>query len=155
MEALGLWYLNGGEATFQSFQGLAREEQNSMIDYLKALPLNREICIEGKSYLLIHGSPEADYRPDNPDFPDVTTYAVWNRFDPFAKNNYAGKTVICGHTPTIFFCHRTPMEIFKAGNTICMDCGCAFPDGRLACLCLETGEIIYSSDKVRLWRMRK
>ena len=29
-------------------------------------------------------------------------------------------------------------------SVVCMDCGCAFPAGRLACLCLETGEIIYS-----------
>ena len=146
-EDLGLWFLNGGEMTYRTFLRLSDAERAEIMDYVNDLPLNREIEIEGKSYLLVHGSPAAAYTKENPDYMDKTMYAVWNRFDPFIENGFAGKNVICGHTPTIFFTDRKPMEVFINGNTVCMDCGCAFPDGRLACLCLETGEIVYSRDK--------
>lgn len=147
LEDLGLWYLNGGEVTYLTFQKLSEDEQKKIIDYLDDLPLNREIRVEGKDYLLIHGSPVSTFEEEYSDFSNVTMHAVWNRFDPFEKNAFAGKTVICGHTPTVYFTHRTPMEVFQNDNTICMDCGCAFPDGRLGCLCLETGKIIYSVDE--------
>ncbi len=144
-ENLGLWYLNGGEVTYQAYQTLSGEKQRQIIEYIEHLPLNRHISVIGKDYLLIHGSPEAAYSEGNTEYPDRTMYAVWNRFDPFAENTYAPQTVICGHTPTIYFTGRIPMEVVKNGNVICMDCGCAYPNGRLACLCLETGDIIYSS----------
>ena len=32
----------------------------------------------------------------------------------------------------------------KVGNLYMMDCGCGLPGGRLACICLETGERFYS-----------
>lgn len=147
MEDLWLWYLNGGEITNRTFQKLTGEEQETILRYLKGLPLNLEITVEGKDYLLIHGSPEAAFKLGDTEFTDVTMYAVWNRFDPFAENLFPGKTIVCGHTPTVHFTHKIPMEIFVNGNCICMDCGCAYPDGRLGCLCLETGEIIYSTDK--------
>ena len=46
-------------------------------------------------------------------------------------------------------CSPSPKSRRKAravisNNVVCLDCGCAFPDGRLACLCLETGTILYS-----------
>ncbi len=147
MEDLGLWYLNGGEVTQRVFQRLTIDEQIRILNYLKGLPLNLEITVAGKDYLLIHGSPEAAFVLGNSEFTDVTAYAVWNRFDPFVENSFIGKTVVCGHTPTVLFTHKMPMEVFINGNCICMDCGCAFPDGRLGCLCLETGEIIYSIEK--------
>ncbi len=31
----------------------------------------------------------------------------------------------------------------EKGNVYMMDCGCGFADGRLACLCLESGERFY------------
>ena len=146
MEDLGLWYLNGGEVTYQAFQTLSEGKKEEIIHFLNTLPLNLEITVDGKDYLLIHGSPESTFDPEKSEFSDLTMYAVWNRFDPFVENSFEGKTVICGHTPTVYFTYQTPMEVFQHGNTICMDCGCAFPNGRLACLCLETGNILYSED---------
>ena len=140
------WYYNGGEITLQAFLKQPEQSRKRIIDYLENLPLNREISINGRDYLLVHGSPEATFEPGISEYPDVTMYAVWNRLDPFAENDFADKTILCGHTPTIFFRDSLPMEILINGNVICMDCGCAFPDGRLGCLCLETEEIFYSED---------
>ncbi len=145
-EDLGLWYLNGGEVTYWSFLNLPAEEQMSIIRYLEKLPLNRELVVNSRKYLLIHGSPASTYTPNDREYPNETMYAVWKRFDPFTPNDFSD-TIICGHTPTIFFQNTMPMEVLFNENVICMDCGCAFPDGRLACLCLETGEVVYSADE--------
>ncbi len=141
---VGLWYYNGGETTHKQFLALPETEQNRIADYLENLPLNIELRVSGKDFLLVHGSPESSYTPDDPEFSDVTMFAVWKRLDPYAENSFQSKTVICGHTPTVFFNNRIPMEVIINNNVVCMDCGCAFPAGRLACLCLETGEIVYS-----------
>lgn len=34
-------------------------------------------------------------------------------------------------------------KIFRSGTMINIDCGCAFPGGRLGCLCLDTMEEYY------------
>ena len=141
-----IWYYNGGRVTHRAFENLAPAEQRRVIEYLEGLPLNREVEVGGERYLLIHGSPESTYAPGEPEYPDATAWAVWKRFDPFAENEFTDRTVIYGHTPTYFFTNMIPMEILRVGNSICIDCGCAFPDGCLACLCLETGAVLYSSD---------
>ena len=53
--------------------------------------------------------------------------------------------VITGHTPTqLIPGNPRPGYIFKANNHIAMDCGACSPKGRLAGICLETGEEFYS-----------
>ena len=39
-----------------------------------------------------------------------------------------------------------PMEIWQGQNCIGIDCGCAYPDGRLACLRLEDRKVFCSED---------
>ena len=151
---LTVWFYNGGEVTLRAFQELSVDDRIRMIEYLEALPLNLELCVAGKNWLLVHGSPLSGYTPDDAEFEDERMYAVWKRMDPFAENGYEDKTILCGHTPTIFFRNSLPMEVLIHGNVVCMDCGCAFPEGRLACLCLENGEIAYSKDNSRLNRWR-
>ena len=36
-----------------------------------------------------------------------------------------------------------PDRIFRRGTMIGLDCGCAYPGGRLGCLCLDTMEEFY------------
>jgi serine/threonine protein phosphatase 1 len=47
---------------------------------------------------------------------------------------------VIGHTPTLVVTGRA--EIHRFENVIMIDCGATF-EGRLACLCLETGEEFY------------
>ena len=142
-----LWYLNGGEITERAFKALPGERQKRILDFLKALPLNLNVQCGGKRYLLVHGSPAANYRPEYTQYIDEREYAVWNRFDPKVDRYDGDTTVICGHTPTIHLADALPMEVVREKNILFIDCGCAYgasEGGRLACLCLDTGKIVYS-----------
>lgn len=54
--------------------------------------------------------------------------------------------VITGHTPTqTIEDNPRPGFIYRKNNHIAIDCGAHYPGGRLAAICLETGEEFYSS----------
>lgn len=144
----GLWYLNGGAVTEKAFYALPETRQARILAYLKSLPLNIPLTCAGKRWLLAHGAPASHFVPGDPDFPDETYYAVWYRFDPFRETFDPDATLICGHTPTAHFNGSFPMTVVRRKNVICIDCGCAYPaadGGRLACICLETDEVVYST----------
>ena len=145
---LDLWYLNGGAVTEAAFNALSSEKQKKILSYISTLPLNIEVEQEDKQYLLVHGSPVSKYSPEYTQYADKKEYAVWNRFDPQLDKYDQDTTLICGHTPTIHLSPVIPMEVYRAGNILYIDCGCAYgtnEGGRLACLCLDTGEIVYST----------
>lgn len=145
---LDLWYLNGGAVTEAAFKKLKRSRRKEILDYIRDLPLNIELSRGGRRYLLAHGSPVSAYGKGGGQYADETEYAVWNRFDPQTDAFDPSVTLICGHTPTVYLQPKYPMEVFRARNMLFIDCGCAYPTaegGRLACLCLETGRIIYST----------
>lgn len=145
---LDLWYLNGGAITETSFKTLSDERQKDILDYIRKLPLNIEVEVEGKRYLLAHGSPVSMYSSEYAQYTDEKEFAVWNRFDPQIDEYSQDTTLICGHTPTIHLSPTIPMEVYRAKNVLFIDCGCAYgtnEGGRLACLCLNTGGIVYST----------
>ena len=145
---LDLWYLNGGAITEAAFKALPAEKQAEILAFLKQLPLNLELTCGKKRYLLVHGSPVSQYKSEFCDYIDETEYAVWNRWDPGFDRYDRKTTVILGHTPTIHFFPRIPMEVYRKRNLLYIDCGCAYSaeeGGRLACLCLDTGGVLYST----------
>ena len=56
--------------------------------------------------------------------------------------------VITGHTPTPCIREDEQAEVYIGNGHIAIDCGCGCyrPGGRLAAICLDTGEEFYSSD---------
>lgn len=55
------------------------------------------------------------------------------------------KYVITGHTPTQAIRNNpNPGYIYRRNNHIAIDCGATYPGGRLAAICLDTGEEYYS-----------
>jgi len=141
------WYYNGGEITRRALDRMEEGEREALLDYVRALPLNIPLTVGDRRYLLVHGSPVSRYDPEDPRYPDETTFAVWKRYDPDADRVEPGVTVIGGHTPTVHYSGITPMEIFRSGQYCCIDCGCAYPasrGGRLALLRLEDERVWYS-----------
>ena len=71
---------------------------------------------------------------------------VWARPD-YQKEYFANTNLVTGHTPTQTIPENdNPGYIYKKYHHIAIDCGACFPGGRLAAICLETGEEFYSSD---------
>ena len=138
-----LWYQNGGEITWDSWLLLDEETQASVLDFIDNLPLNLEVSVGDVNYLLVHGAPENWFYTAGKRYHSPDEFAVWERLGRHAIAP-EGKTVIFGHTPTFRY-HRTlPMRIWYGKRLIGIDCGCAYEDGRLACLRMEDGKEFYS-----------
>ena len=157
--ALDLWYWNDGDDTHESFKHLRKSARKEILDYLHSLPLNMEIEVNGKTYLLVHGGPIANYAAYGSRYDSLEEYAVWHRISG-DEPDLSGKTIIFGHTPTAEYQHNNPLEIWisPSGGKIGIDCGCGFPDplslerhpayGRLACLRLDDRKVFYSEEEI-------
>lgn len=137
------WIMNGGSSTINEFMSLSMYERQVVFDYIGEFNAYEELTVEGKDYLLVHAGID-DFSPDKPieeyDIDDL----VWKRTDyeiPYFEDVY----VVSGHTPTQgILGNPRPGYIYKANNHIAIDCGACRNNGRLAAICLETGEEYYS-----------
>lgn len=155
--ALRLWYRNGGDVTHAYLKHIRKATRREIFGYLRTLPLNLDIEVNGQRYLLVHGGVLDRYCEHTDRYDDPTHYAVWYRLDS-AEPELAGKTIIFGHTHTSRYQPNNPLEIWRSpdGGKIGIDCGCSFPPpqlqghspvyGRLACLRLEDGRVFYSEE---------
>ena len=149
--ALELWYYNGGKCTHDYLKHIRKDKRLEIFDYLKNLPLNIDIEINGQKYKLVHGAPEEDYFDSYMSYCSPTEYTVWQRIypDTFKPRDY---TLIFGHTPTRRYQNHNPLKIWFGDKVIGIDCGSGFPEkdklfpyaGRLACLRLDDMKVYYS-----------
>ena len=145
---------NGGIDTYNSFKYCSTRLKNDILKYIEQMPLNCEVEVDGKTYLLIHGAPTDSYDPMSSMYSNREEHAVWTRLDAsFVVPK--GKTLVFGHTPTIrympvdpeeWYTRRQMMPVWFGKSKIGIDCGCAYPNGgRLACLRLDDMRVFYSS----------
>lgn len=148
---MSLWQnRNGGDITWAKWKYCNHTYQKEILDYLHELPINIEVSCAGKEWLLVHGAPEVLYEPgDRWNYRDSRSFAVWYRLSEY-EDLPEGKTVVFGHTPTEYYRPLRPMAVFHGENRIGIDCGCAYPDGRLACLRLDDGAVFYSKDPITI-----
>lgn len=152
-KALAHWYRNGGKVTHDHLKRIRKTLRAEIIDYLRSLPLNIDVAVNGTVYKLVHGAPTEQYDMD-PRYRNASYYAVWRRLD--ASDTFPEDyTLVFGHTPTQYYEDRVPMEIWIKGNCIGIDCGSGYPEdledpeskyGRLACLRLDDGKVFYSEE---------
>lgn len=139
------WYNNGGLVTHEHLKCLRKAFRAEMFVYLDALPVNRAVYVCGKRYLLSHAAPVEDYPRYAYRYENAREFAVWKRYRA-GEHRIEDYTLIFGHTPTSYYQNVMPMEIWQGRNCIGIDCGCAYPNGRLACLRLEDRAVFYSED---------
>lgn len=120
-----LWYINGGEDTENQFMKLSESEREELLRYLEGLPVQEEISVNSKTFILVHACPMEKYKALQDHYESETECAVWERIDPLTTLP-EGKTVVFGHTPTEYFqTAKGRMRIYRGGGRIGMDCGCA------------------------------
>ncbi|MBR4636991.1 MAG: metallophosphoesterase [Clostridia bacterium] len=148
------WYRNGGGVTHAHIKRLKKSLRRRIFDYLRALPLNYDVELNGQKYKLVHGAPVEDYPKYRDKYGDETFFAVWMRWDGdhVPDGDY---TMIFGHTPTDRYLPGKTLRVFFAERMIGIDCGCCFPGpppedeelyGRLACLRLDDMKVFYSEE---------
>ena len=93
-KALRLWYSNGGKVTHDSLKHLRKTQRLEIVEFLRALPLNLDVTVNGTQYKLVHGAPVEDF--DNATYDNPTQFAVWERryrYPQRVKNNGGEPTV--------------------------------------------------------------
>ena len=145
LDNLVLWKYNGGDATIREFRALDPEMREEVLNFLEDFSLYEELTVGEKQYLLVHGGL-GGFTPEK----RIEEYSlhdlVWARPD-YQKEYFVDTNLVTGHTPTQTIPENdNPGYIYKKYHHIAIDCGACFPGGRLAAICLETGEEFYSSD---------
>lgn len=134
-----LWYRNGGNITHQEYEQRSKAYQDEMIGIIRQLPVNIAVCCNGTHYLLVHGGP-IGYKPKRE---DLVADSVWKRLE-LGDLMPSGRTVVFGHTTTRHYQFGRPYRIYHGPDKIGIDCGCAYEEGRLACLRLDDMKEFYS-----------
>lgn len=137
--------------TFKDLAELPESEKNDILKFMMGLQYSKEITVNGKNYLLVHGG--------------ISDNEVMNLFvrDNFYMNEVSRKTlgqfgfkedctIIFGHTTTrdinikLYNKYVAPHKIWfdKIHNDkIGIDCGASYPNGQLACLRLDDMKEFY------------
>ena len=151
-EAWELWDYNGGLVTLASLMKKPKAEIDKLLQTLNNLPLTAEVTVNNRTFLLVHGAPLTKkiltgYSPRK-----EKSLVTWGRVTPETEL-FDDKTVIFGHTPTIYFQGDQRLSIWHDKNRIGIDCGCAFDKiedgsrtfyGRLGCLRLDDMKEFYA-----------
>ena len=144
LDNLVTWQYNGSKSTIDEFGELSLDEKQDVIDFIKEFLIYEEVTVSDRDYLLIHGGL-GNYSPEK-DIEDYSLHElIWMRAD-YDVQYFKDKFVITGHTPTQSIVDNPrPGFIYRKNNHIAIDCGAHYLGGRLAAICLETGEEFYSS----------
>lgn len=156
------WWNNGCEETFRRFCELGPQAREELLLFLESLPVQLEMHVGEKNYILVHAAPTQLYRAGK--WRGEREFAVWQRFPMASLPQLAGRTILIGHTPTSYmqYADWPKMRIAHCGGVIDLDCGCVFSEhgGQLGCLRLEDGTEFYSEEGVvtapeaAAWRRR-
>lgn len=144
-----LWYRNGGQVTHEYLKRIRKSIREEVFSFLRQLPYNIDVDVNGVKYKLVHASPLENYMTSyyySSRYRSMAEFAVWERWNetmPVPE----GYVMIFGHTPTIHFTCEEPWSIWKCDEAIGIDCGSGYADGRLACLRLDDMKEFYSDEK--------
>lgn len=144
LDNLVTWQYNGSKSTIDEFSELSSDEKQDVIDFIKEFLIYEEVTVSDRDYLLVHAGL-GNYSPEK-DIEDYSLHElIWLRAD-YDVQYFKDTFVITGHTPTQSIADNPrPGFIYRKNNHIAIDCGAHYSGGRLAAICLETGEEFYSS----------
>lgn len=122
----------------------------NLADLIMGLPLQIEINIGSKKYLLAHAMT---FDPVLGEQVDPLYLEGLEHMGDYWRQGVKGYVSLVGHTDSSYQ-YNNPHGRYLDGNhsiwvndlenVYMMDCGCGLPNGRLACICLETGERFYA-----------
>ena len=136
-------YYNYGLDTYNDYMRLPEEKREEIYRFLQTMPVQLNVEVNGRKFLLVHSKPYGDYDKDvffNEVEEDIDHY-VWDR----AKYCHVeGKIVITGHN-VVSRIDTTGRIIETDGQWYDIDCGLAANDAnsRLAALKLDDLSVKY------------
>lgn len=144
LENLVTWQYNGSKSTIDEFNQLDAKAKQEVIEFIKDFVVYEEVSVNDKDYLLVHAGL-GNYSPEK-EIEDYSLHELlWMRAD-YDVQYFEHTYVVTGHTPTqTIEGNPHPGYIYQSNHHIAIDCGAHYPGGRLAALCLDTGEAYYST----------
>lgn len=134
--------------TFEIIKGrLTDVDIMEMSKYIRTFPVQKSIEIGTRHYLLAHAKTSISKGES-----DLEYFLMGAGDDSFYTEGIEGTISVCAHTDTSFlgkygghYSVEGQPSIWRNDrkNVIMVDCGCGFENGRLAGMCLETGEEFY------------
>lgn len=132
---------------------LTRVDMLDLADTIMKLPLQKDMVIDNKHYLFAHAMTSYPFEPESKEYYLMGNYD----YDSFLFDGIEGYISMCGHTPTGNILWNKERNLYMdeyqksiwhnpKENVYLLDCGSGFGTGRLACLCIETGERYYSPE---------
>lgn len=122
----------------------------NLADLIMELPLQIEINIGSKKYLLAHAMT---FDPALGEQDDMLYLKGLYDMEEYWRQGVKGYVSLVGHTDSSYQ-YNNPHGRYLDGNhsiwtndlenVYMLDCGCGLSSGRLACICLETGERFYA-----------
>lgn len=162
------WKSWGGNTTLRELEQTPEEKKEEYLQYLQGLPHWKCLRVNETDYFLTHSGfsveiAEPVMREDgkiNIEESvrlfvklDEWAYLVSDDLHFLPASITFDRYIICGHYPTLEY--RAEGGVYRTPKFTDIDCGCAWkqpsPHRRMACLCLDTGEVVYQ--KLRTVRM--
>lgn len=141
VDDLLLWQQNGGMTTMEGFYRLNKVEKEEVRDYIESFSGYEEVTVNGERYVLVHAGL-GNFSPKRALEDYSIEELVWSRTD-YEEMYFPDRYVVTGHTPTqAIFDNPNPGYVYRKSRNIAIDCGACF-EGRLAAVCLDTGEEFY------------
>ena len=156
-QRLDIWYQNGGGITHYYLKHIKKSIRAEIFEYLSKLPLNEEVMMNGRRFILAHAAPVELHRVYRQfaSYKTVESFALWHRFRG-SEDHPCDGTIVFGHTATCNYQYDNPMRIWHGKGLIGIDCGAAYPEGEdpwtgfrgcLACLRLDDMKEFYSEEQ--------
>ncbi|MDX1666539.1 MAG: metallophosphoesterase family protein [Saprospiraceae bacterium] len=140
---LPIWFLNGGEATLQSF-GISRVEQmeERYFEFFGSL----DHYVETEGYILAHAG--LNFKVEDPLSDETALLWIRGWYDQIDKDWLDGRLVVHGHTPTTREQLERQFEKSREIGAINIDAGCVYKGiregtGFLCALDLDDRKLIF------------
>ena len=140
LEAVRLWFSDGGDKTFGDFHRLEPDEREAVLDYLGEFAPYEEIGVNGTAYVLVHAGIQ-NFDPEKA----LSAYDELDLCDgrcDYGRRYFRDKILVTGHTPTLHIDPARRGRIWRGNGHIALDCGAGW-GLPLGCLRLEDGEEFY------------
>lgn len=135
------WLCEGGKSTMDGFQKLGNEQRREVLEYISDFSLYEVIDVGERTFILVHAGL-GNYAPGKKLSQYTREELLLSRPDPAVKYVSDDSVfIVTGHTPTLYYTGKA--EICRIHNNILIDCGACSPEGRLACLCLDSMKEYY------------
>lgn len=145
LETLMTYSREGGDVTLQTLRRLLHEDPElvrDVFDYLKDAPLYAEISVGGKDFVLTHAGL-GGFSPARPLEDYTLDELLWER-PTGDETYYPDRTLVFGHTPTIFLGGERGKVLFAPSFTA-IDTGAA-SDLPAALVRLDDNAVFYEED---------